>query len=173
ETKVATACEDGHVRIWNGRTGELALGPMKHDARVFSVSFSPDTERLVSASADKTARVWSAQTGELLLSLGHADALRQAVFSPEGRLIATASYDGSARLWDSQTGERFEMILKHGTRPVFGVAFSPDGGRLATSSRDRTALIWDIDSGLPALPALQHPDGLNDIQFDPTGRMIV
>jgi len=103
----------------------------------------------------------------------HADEVWQAVFSPDERLIATASRDGSARLWNSQTGEPVGLPLRHGTRWVLGAAFSPEGGRLATASRDRTALVWNVDTGAPALPAFRHPDGLNDIQFDPSGRIIV
>ena len=37
---------------------------LRHTGYVWSASFSPDGQRIVSASADKTARVWDVGTGE-------------------------------------------------------------------------------------------------------------
>ena len=39
---------------------------MKHDSYVYSAQFSPDGQRVVTASDDKTARVWDAATGKAL-----------------------------------------------------------------------------------------------------------
>jgi WD40 repeat protein/tRNA A-37 threonylcarbamoyl transferase component Bud32 len=172
-TRIAAACADSIVRIWDWQTGELLVGPLRHERWAFGVSFSPDGERIVTASGDRTARVWSARTGALLLTLaGHTDQVWQAVFSPDGRLVATASHDRSARLWEARTGEARGPVLRHGAK-VLGVAFSPDGTRVASSSRDQSAVISNVETGTPVLPTLRHAGGLNSIQFDPNGRILV
>ena len=71
-----------------------------HTAWVYSAQFSPDGQRIVTASLDNTARIWETQTGKLLATLqGHTDRVETAQFSPDGQRIVTASWDKTARIW--------------------------------------------------------------------------
>ena len=70
-----------------------------HTDLVESAVFSPDGQRILTASDDKTARVWNAASGQLLATLqGHTESVKSAVFSPDGQRIVTASYDKTARV---------------------------------------------------------------------------
>jgi hypothetical protein len=72
-----------------------------HTDAVWSAAFSPDGQRIVTASRDHTARIWDAATGKTIAALeGHTDAVLTAVFSPDGQRIVTASSDATARIWD-------------------------------------------------------------------------
>ncbi|MEZ4310959.1 MAG: hypothetical protein R3F14_23200 [Polyangiaceae bacterium] len=52
---------------------------------MYSGFFSPDGERVVTASADSTARVWNADgTGVPLVPRGHDNRVSSAAFSPDG-----------------------------------------------------------------------------------------
>ena len=71
------------ARVWDAATGKALSEPMKHDAAVFSAQFSPDGQRVVTASSAKTARVWdiptitnkdSADDANLLADLAEATA---------------------------------------------------------------------------------------------------
>jgi WD40 repeat protein len=54
-------------------------------------AFSPDGQRVVTASDDKTARVWNATTAQLLAKLeGHSARVGKAAFSPDSH----ARHDG-------------------------------------------------------------------------------
>ncbi|RPJ24401.1 MAG: hypothetical protein EHM33_17965, partial [Chloroflexi bacterium] len=89
------------VQIWDFRKGEKLLTLFGHSNQVERVAFSPDGERLVTASLDGTARLWDATTGAELLTLaGHASSVVSVAFSPDGIHLATASNDGTARVWD-------------------------------------------------------------------------
>jgi hypothetical protein len=66
---------------------------------VQSAVFSPDGQRVLTASIDHTARIWDIASGkEIALLRGHEDGVLNAVFSPDGQSVATVSYDKTARL---------------------------------------------------------------------------
>ena len=63
------------------------------------MAYSPDGQRIVTASWDKTAKVWDAQTGQELTTLaGHDDRVWSAVYSPDGQRVVTASSDQAAKI---------------------------------------------------------------------------
>src|SRR5262249_29959335 len=92
-----------------------------HTALVWSVAFSADGTRIVSASGDKTVKVWNAQTGQETLTLkGHTDSVTSVCFSPDGKRIVSGSGDGTVKMWDARTGqERFSQ--KADTRAISSV----------------------------------------------------
>lgn len=88
----------------------ILMSMFKHPSQVTNVSFSPDRQILVSASADNMVRLWKVD-GTLLKTLkGHKSAVQSAIFSPDGRAIASASADGTVILWNLNV----EDLLIHG-----------------------------------------------------------
>jgi WD40 repeat protein len=83
-----------------------------HSDIVASAQFSPDGQRIVTASYDRTARVWNAVDGRLLAILqGHTSYVQHANFSPDGKHIVTTSYDQTARVWEVLTLDDVSRIL--------------------------------------------------------------
>jgi hypothetical protein len=121
---------------------EVALVVLTHLEEVSSAAFSPDGQRIVTASFDKTARVWKADgTGEPLVLRGHEGMVSSAAFSPDGERIVTASLDKTARVWKADgTGE--PRVLRGHESWVSSAAFGPDGQRIVTASFDATARVW-------------------------------
>src|SRR5207248_11128527 len=60
-----------------------------HAAPIRHFAFSPDGQRLITASSDSTAKVWRSETGELLQTLSHHSPLCWAEFSADGSNIVT------------------------------------------------------------------------------------
>ena len=149
------------------------LATTGHMDRVWSAAFSPDGQRIVTASADSTARLWDAENGQQLRVLsGHTGRVASAAFSPDGRRIVTASYDKTARLWDAASGEPLRVLSGHTDR-VNDAAFSPDGRRIVTASYDKTARLWDAASGESLRVLSGHTGRVASAAFSPDGRRIV
>ena len=171
---LATAGDDGTVRLWDPATGEhpLTLIGYGHASAVSGVAFSPDGRLLATGGDDKTARLWDPATGKHLRTLtGHTYAVYGVAFSPDGRLLATASFDGTVRLWDPATGKRRRTLTGH-ARTVWGVAFSPDGRLLATAGDDGTARLWDPATGEHLRTLTGHDSAVTGVAFSPDGRLL-
>ena len=159
-----------------------------HKGSVRSAQFSPQGDRIVTASDDGTARVWqqsptSDGTGGAWTSHpleGHKRTVWTAQFSPQGDRIVTASGDGTARVWqqsptsDGTGGAWTSHPLEGHYSAVLSAQFSPQGDRIVTASDDGTARVWDVETGR-SIRLLGHTDKLTFAEFSPddNGRSVV
>ena len=116
-----------------------ALPPLRHDSAVFCAAFSPDGERIASASQDGKVTIWDAQSGGQLLQFrAHREHARGVAYSPDGRLLATTSLDNTVKIWDVQALAKdpnpspLRCMTRQGVSN-YSVMFSPDGKRLASA----------------------------------------
>jgi WD40 repeat protein len=109
---------------------------------VWSLSFSPDGQRLATASyASNEAHLYDTATWRLMTRIAHAGhSVRTAAFSPDGKLLATwEAGSNQLRLWRQGLYEK-PAAEAHVTGS--NIAFGPKGDRLVTD----TGEIWGISS---------------------------
>jgi WD40 repeat protein len=163
---LASASEDGTVRIWNVEAmidagseelprviGQLELVLDDHEDWVGAVAFSPDRNLLASAGEDGTIRLWEWQPGALTrqpqhshVLTGHLGAVTALAFSPDGKTLASGGVDNTVRLWDPLEGH-LRLTLPGHLDAVRSVAFlsaddasQPPG--LASLSKDGALKFW-------------------------------
>jgi WD40 repeat protein len=156
--RLATGAGD-NVTVWDAETGKLLLTLKGHRCDVNSVTFSPDSTWLASASGclpePGEVRVWDVATGKELLTLEeHILAVSSVAWSPNGQWLASGSRatrvgvfflfsTPELKVWNALTGREI-LTLKGHTDYIQSVAFSQDGERLATGSSDKTVKIWKM-----------------------------
>lgn len=138
-----------------------------HSNWIWSLSFSPDGQTIVSGSEDGTVRQWNVTTGECLRILaGHTGEVSSVTFSPDGQAIASGSADFTIRLWDANTGECLQVFLGH-NHQVRSVAFSRDGEIIASGSSDSIIRLWKVSTGEPLRVLSGHTSQVWTVAFSP------
>lgn len=140
-----------------------------HDAKVLSLSFSPDGKIIVSGGGDGIIKLWE-RSGRLLFSIkGHELGISSIRFSPDGQSIASASADGTIKLWNLK-GQPLHTLEGH-EGMVMSVSFSPDGRMLASAGEDGTIRLWNQEG--KRLKSWQgHTSLASAVAFSPDGQRI-
>lgn len=189
--QVATAGQDGTVRVWHAETGtELAcLAERGCEAKgddgepptaVLSVTRNWDGSRLLTTGAEGMAQVWAwdGQNGSRLLHLqGHEeeDAVTGAAWNAAETRIVTISTDNTARIWDAETGTMLGTLAEH-TGAVTQATWRRDGQLLVTASQDGTARIWKINTDGTATQQdilVGHSGPIRSIAWHDLGRQLL
>ena len=136
--ELASAGDDGLLRLWSARTGEPLAEPLAADeespfpAGIAGLAYSPDGSRVAAAYGDGTVVLWGRDgrrlSGEPLLVDGPASAV---AFSADGVVLAAGAAGGTLHLW-------------------------------RTSGAETTV------SGLGPLAVVGSDDGITALEFDPT-----
>lgn len=145
----------------------------RHQAEICDAAFSPDGNKIVTASWDHTARVWDTRSGETVSYLiGHDDGVPQALFMPDAERVVTVSWDNTARIWNSESGDELFPLVGHDAG-VTCADISADGSYIVTGSHDETARIWKAHDGKPYQTLVGHEGPVNYVRFSPDGSRIL
>ena len=81
----------GIIQVWDLATRETLLTLRGHTRQILALAFSPNSQCLVTGSADRTAKIWDIISGQELLTLaGHDGGVHELVFSSDGHRLFTA-----------------------------------------------------------------------------------
>src|SRR5438067_2111633 len=81
-----------------------------HTKSIGRIAWSPDGQRLASASNDKTIRLWETASGKHLQTLErHTGEVYSVAWSPDGQRLASASDDNTIRLWETASGKALQV----------------------------------------------------------------
>jgi WD40 repeat protein len=170
---LASADEDGHIKIWETETGALHK-QMKHDKGVFDLSLSPNGRWLASIGNDSRLRVWNTQTGAQIKSFevnSNSSWIWGTSFSPDGKILAATTADG-IKLWRFKDDRLIQVLRTPESKPLLqNPSFSQDGQIMIATDR-KTARVWNVKSGKLLFSLSGHTDTVNDAKFSSDNQLI-
>ncbi|MGD9967021.1 MAG: TIR domain-containing protein [Hyphomonadaceae bacterium] len=166
----------------------LTLSLRGHTGGIGAIAFSPDGEKVATASRDGTIRVWNAQTGaEMLIFPGSALYMN---FTQDGARIVTADFEG-VRVWDATTGAALYFGALDETPPLFDAVrgrelaspsgfygflqasrMTPDGARYV-SFEGGTVIVEDTATGREVWRIRAHEYMIKSVEFSANGERIL
>ncbi len=181
--ELATASEDGLLRIWREKDGASIDEFQGHSGRVSAIVYVKG-RGWASVGADKTVALWNKSTDwPLAGSMGSPDdpsvlidRVMALEFSPDGALLATGSGEpsrsGEIKVWKVADGSLVMSNSKALSDGVLGLAFSPDGRRIATGSADRTVRIFDASDGRVLASLDGHTNHVLGVTWSSNGEVL-
>ncbi|HKI20502.1 MAG TPA: hypothetical protein VKA15_21620, partial [Isosphaeraceae bacterium] len=106
---VASASEDGTVRLWEMENGGNIKTFNAHGGGVASLRFAKDG-RLLSTGRDRVSRVWDQNGGKQREFEPFGDLALEAVFSHDESKVVAADWSGEIRVWDLKDGRRLANL---------------------------------------------------------------
>ncbi|KAF4545350.1 Heterokaryon incompatibility protein [Lasiodiplodia theobromae] len=200
---LASGASDGTAGIWDANSttsnreidGEETWGKerRKHTlnptvGRVNSISFSPDDEgTLLATATDNAIHIWDTITGERLQVLQSPSSnVRSVAFAPSGEYLVSGSYDSGVHLW-YVTGRSTEAAAidqlpkedngerRHREDEVNEMAVSPDGRTVAYAMLGGPVLLWDMEKEekVPYNMGFDHERDVFSLAFSPSGKLLL
>lgn len=165
------------LRQWEwyylNRLSDLSDSTLRgHTDDVFSMTFSPDSTRIVTASVDGAVKLWDVASGEELRTFtGHNGIVVDVKFGLDGTRIVSGAEDGYVRIWDTQTGEELQVLdgRRHG--PVAAIAVSADGERIISAHSAGVIQVWDAKTKEPLDTLAGDGAGVHSVAFSPDGHL--
>lgn len=140
-----------------------------HASKVYSVSWSHDSEKLLSASQDGKLIVWDPLTTDKLYGINlKSNWVMTCAYSPTSRFVASGGLDNICTIYDMDKVAESLAASSEGIpdirpkRELFGhIGFISsctflNDNEIITTSGDTTALLWDIEAAKPTLSFKGH-----------------
>ena len=142
--RLATACWDRRLRVWDLGTGMAVVTCMGHRPRVFRVDFSPDGKQFLSAGGGDDAILWDASTGVEKRSWKYDTFyVANGVFSADGRWLLLGCADGTGRIWNVANGT-MRLRFRGTIGGLFQLAYSPAARMLAVCGYGRDVSLFEL-----------------------------
>lgn len=155
---------DRAICLFNGKTGEfktkIAAEDNNHKGAIWSVSWSTDSKRFVTSSADQSVKLWDVETQkathtwEFGPGTGFTQPHQQVGIVWPNRTdgtIISLSMSGDLNYLNERDSKPYKVVTGH-QKSITALGAIPDGKTIFTGSYEGRTCSWDIDKGEATVP---------------------
>lgn len=167
---LAFASSDGAVELWpSAGTKPMRILREAEGESIVGVSFTPDSQRLLSVSALGDLRIWDINQGRLLIAFAaERDGVHDIQFSRDGRRLLTIGI-GGYKVWSVARGVLL-LSIPQALQRWASAALSPDGDRLVIAdAANSAAAVWDVESNHLLTTLDGHTGAVTTAAFNAAG----
>ena len=160
----------GTIDVRSAKTGRHLYTLRGHTSRIISVAFSPNDQKIASASEDGSVRFWDVEAASQEHAVsGHLSRVNYLAFYPDaGTIVVNASK--RVHLFDAETGNTMALPVPISTY-VYLLALSPDGSKFAGSTSSGHDL-WNAETGQKLLSLPSDVRNSWSLAFSPDSRRL-
>ncbi|KAI0472791.1 quinon protein alcohol dehydrogenase-like superfamily [Xylariaceae sp. FL0804] len=167
---MVTSSEDGTVKIWETRSGNIQRS-YNHGSAANDVVIHPNQGEIISCDRGGSVRVWDLAENNCSHQLIPEEdvSVSSVTVASDGSLLCAANNAGNVFVWSLlQSYERTQLVpvtqFNAHKEYVTRILLSPDVKKLATCSADHTAKIWAVPAPTdpeqpPVPPVATNGDG--------------
>ncbi len=164
------------ISIWEMPSGPKRLDlPGLQGGSVFSLSWSPNCHRLISANSgklDANLKIWDTALGQCLFTWNeHPSPARAAAWSPDGHWLASGNADGTVELWEAESRQAIRTLKGH-SGSVSALSWRPDSQWLGSAGADGTVKLWPVADGPETVVIHSRAGPVRSIAWSPNGQSI-
>ncbi len=163
---------DKTIRIWKP-DGTYINKIRGHKTYIWSISLTPDGNKIASGSFEEDFYLWDILNTEKLETYSeHTKSVLAVDIDPDGDYIVSGSLDKSIKLWDIKAANVIKTGYGHAGN-IYDIKFSPDRKYIITASRDNTLKLWDAMTLTQIRTFNGHKEAVMAFDFTPDGSNII
>jgi WD40 repeat protein len=148
-------CGGDKIVIYESKTAAIVktLADSKdgHKGTIFSLSWSPDSKQILTASADKTAKIWDVDSGAVKTTFTfskkgtHLDQQISALW--HDTYLLTASLSGAINYLDVANPTTPKLVIQGHMKPIQGFGVDKKSGAVYSGDADGFLTVWSSANG--------------------------
>lgn len=152
-SRYVTGGSDHKAYIYDGKTGEkvglLGNGEGGHTGSIMSCSWSADSSKLLTASADRTCKLWDVAANKVVTTfeMGSEVEDQQLGCLWQGDHMISVALSGYISYLDVNNPSKPLRVLRGHNKKVTALGLSDDGSHFYTASYDGRMVNWDFSTG--------------------------
>ncbi|KAG0284702.1 hypothetical protein BGZ96_010956 [Linnemannia gamsii] len=176
----ASVGSDGKIFLYDAKTGdkikELSAAEHGHTGGIFALSWSADSSRILTSSADQTAKIWDVEASSVVNTFNLADAGSNFLGQQVGNIwkgdnLVSLSLSGDLNYLDPSTSKASRVIQGH-QKAITAFSISEDKKTFLSGSYDGRVMSWEENTG-KATPLNEASHGNQVMQIANNGAQFV
>lgn len=161
----------GQLLVWEHASESHILKQSSHLDTMTTLSYSPDSTRIITGSDDGLIKIWDLHSGfHIATFTEHSSAITSSRYSRRGNILFTSSLDGSVRAWDMLRYRNFRTFTAPTRLSFTDLAIDPSAEIVCACSHDSFDIhLWNVQTGQLLDRLSGHEGPISTLAFTPDG----